>query len=162
MRIEQVVVNASPLIVLMRSGQAELLPQLFREIVIPEVVWQEVVAGGHLDQAALGLQAAPWAKPTPVGLSPRVTAWNLGAGESAVLTFALENPRYRAVLDDRAARRCASTLGIAILGTGGVLVLAKRRSLLRSVKEGLDQLQQAGLWLSPEIINLLMKEAGEL
>jgi len=34
--------------------------------------------------------------------------------------------------------------------------------LLRSVKEGLDRLQQAGLWLSPEIINLLMKEAGEL
>lgn len=30
MRIEQVVVDASPLIVLFRSGQAELLPALFQ------------------------------------------------------------------------------------------------------------------------------------
>ena len=161
MQIEQIVVNASPLIILLRSGQAGLLPQLFREIVIPETVWYEVVAGGHLDQAASGLQAAPWAKPTPVVLSPRITVWNLGVGESAVLTFALENPAYRAVLDDRAARRCARTLGISILGTGGVLVLAKRRGLLQSVEDGLDRLQQAGLWLSPEIVNLLLKEAGE-
>jgi hypothetical protein len=33
--------------------------------------------------------------------------------------------------------------------------------LLQSVEEGLDQLQQAVLWLSQEIINLLLKEAGE-
>jgi len=65
MRIEQVVVNASPLIVLLRSGQAELLPRLFNEIVIPEAVWQEAVMGGHRDRAALGLQVAPWAKSTP-------------------------------------------------------------------------------------------------
>ncbi len=155
------VVNTSPLIVLLHSGQAELLPQLFSEIVIPQAVWQEVVMGGHRDQAALGLQVAPWAKPSPVELSPRVTAWSLGVGESAVLTFALENPRYRAVLDDQAARRCARTLGIALLGTGGMLVLAKRRGLLQSITESLENLQQAGLWLSPEIINLLLKEAGE-
>lgn len=161
MRIERVVVNASPLIVLLRSDQAELLPQLFSEIVIPEAVWQEVVMGGHRDRAALGLQAAPWAQPTPVELSPRVTAWNLGVGESAVLTFALERPLYRAMLDDRAARRCARTLGITLLGTGGMLVLAKRRGLLQSISEGLEKLQQAGLWLSPEIITLLLKEAGE-
>lgn len=162
MRIERVVVNASPLIVLLRGGQGELLPQLFNEIVIPEVVWQEVVAGGHMDRAVSELQLVPWAKPTPVAFSTRISAWNLGAGESAVLTFALERARYRAVLDDRAARRCARTLGIPILGTGGLLVLAKRRGLPRSVKDSLDQLQQVGLWLSPEIVNLLLKEADEL
>jgi predicted nucleic acid-binding protein len=43
MRIEDVVVNASPLISLFRSGQADLLPRIFRRIVVPEAVWQEVV-----------------------------------------------------------------------------------------------------------------------
>ena len=42
-----------------------------------------------------------------------------------------------------------------------MLVLAKRRGLLQSITEGLEKLQQAGLWLSPEIITLLLKEAGE-
>lgn len=43
MRIEDVVVNASPLISLFRSGQAPLLPQIFRRVIVPEAVWQEVV-----------------------------------------------------------------------------------------------------------------------
>jgi len=55
MRIEDVVVNASPLITLFRSGQAELLPGLFRRIVIPEAVWREVVVQGCEDAAARGL-----------------------------------------------------------------------------------------------------------
>ncbi len=41
MRIDAVVINASPLITLFRSGQADLLPRLFSHIVVPEAVWQE-------------------------------------------------------------------------------------------------------------------------
>jgi len=52
MRIEKVVINSSPLIVLFRSGQADLLPQLFRDIVVPESVYKEVLAGRE-DDAAL-------------------------------------------------------------------------------------------------------------
>ncbi len=36
-------------------------------------------------------------------------AWDLGAGESAVLTWARRNPGFTAILDDRAARRCAES-----------------------------------------------------
>lgn len=44
MPIDRVVINASPLIVLFKSGQAELLPRLFNEILIPQAVWEEVTA----------------------------------------------------------------------------------------------------------------------
>lgn len=54
MRIEAVVINASPLIVLFRSGQADLLPRLFSRIVVPEAVWREVL-NEHQDAAARGL-----------------------------------------------------------------------------------------------------------
>lgn len=47
MRIEAVVLNASPLITLFRSGQADLLPRLFNRIVVPEVVWQESLRRLH-------------------------------------------------------------------------------------------------------------------
>lgn len=39
MSIERVIVNSSPLIVLFKSQQAELLPQLFPEILVPSAVW---------------------------------------------------------------------------------------------------------------------------
>ena len=60
MRIEKVVVNSSPLIVLFRSGQANLLPQLFREIVVPEQVYAEVLAGGANDAAKIMLPQTDW------------------------------------------------------------------------------------------------------
>lgn len=85
----------------------------------------------------------------------------MGAGESSVLSFALKHPNYHAMVDDTAARRCARTLGIATLGTGGAIVLAKRRGLIESVSDRLQRLKTAGLWLSDEVINLLKQQAGE-
>ncbi|MDP1606786.1 MAG: DUF3368 domain-containing protein [Rhodocyclaceae bacterium] len=77
------------------------------------------------------------------------------------MSLALSYPTLRAVIDDADARRCARTLGIPMLGTGGVLLLAKRRGLLPSIAEWLEKLQRAGLWLSDDIVNLLKAQAGE-
>jgi predicted nucleic acid-binding protein len=109
MRIERVVVNASPLITLFRSHQADLLPRLFSEILVPEAVWQEVVESDHEDVASVSLKTAHWARKITVQISPWIVGWNLGAGESAVLTAVLNRPDCRAMVDDRPARRCART-----------------------------------------------------
>ena len=65
------------------------------------------------------------------------------------------------MIDDMDARRCAKTLNIPMLGTGGLLVLAKRRGLLPSVGEGIARLRDAGLWLSDDIVRILKAQAGE-
>jgi predicted nucleic acid-binding protein len=52
-------------------------------------------------------------------------------------------------------------LSIPILGTGGILLLAKRRGLLPSVAEGLEKLRSAGLWLSDDLVKLLKTQADE-
>jgi len=67
MRIDAVVVNASPLIALFRSGQADLLPRLFNRIVVPHAVWSEVLAGGHQDAAATQLAAQDWVRRDYIG-----------------------------------------------------------------------------------------------
>lgn len=161
MRIEAVVLNASPLITLFRSGQAVLLPRLFDRIVVPEAVWKEVALDEWNDAAARELGTQTWPIRENVVASPRVEGWNLGAGETAVLSHALANPPMRAIVDDADARRCARTLGIPVLGTGGVLLLAKRRGLLSSVADGLERLRQAGLWMSDDLIGMLKSQAGE-
>lgn len=161
MRIEAVVVNASPLISLFRSGQADLLPRLFNRIVIPEAVWKEVAVDERDDAAACELGVQTWPIRETVVNSQRVEAWNLGAGETAVLSYALAHPPLRAILDDADARRCARTLGVPILGTCGVLLLAKRRGLLPSLVTGLEKLRDARLWLSDDLIKLLKTQAEE-
>ncbi len=159
MRIEKVVVNASPLILLCKSDLESLLPKLFKEIVVPEAVWSEVSIGN--DIAWRKIQNANWLTKKSVKISDEILVWNLGDGESEVLSLAFADKDFRAMVDDRAARRCAKTLGIQLLGTGGMLVLAKRRGLIESVGESLKKLQDAGLWLSNEITELLKRQAGE-
>jgi predicted nucleic acid-binding protein len=49
MRIENVAVDSSPLICLSKSGQIDLLNQLFKKIIIPDAVYKEVVYGNTQD-----------------------------------------------------------------------------------------------------------------
>jgi predicted nucleic acid-binding protein len=152
MRIERVVINASPLITLFRAGLHPLLPQLFPDLSVPDAVWGEVVNRTYDDPATRGLPGAAWARKQPTPISPDVAAWGLGAGETAVLSYALHNRDCTAIVDDREARRCARVLNISIIGTAGVVVLARRRGLIDSTEEALRRLQGAGLWLSEQLI----------
>ena len=161
MTIEKVVVNASPLILLSKINLTDLLPRLFTEVVVPDAVWQEIARGGNNDPAAQTLLSLRVERVPVEAVAPEILVWNLGDGESDVLTFALANQGHRAVVDDKAARSCARSVGINILGTGGLLVLAKRRGFIQSVGSELQQLVQAGLWISAEMIDLLEKQAGE-
>jgi predicted nucleic acid-binding protein len=157
MRINRVVVNASPLICLFKSGLSHLLPELFSEIVVPDKVYREITAKSGIDL----LSIKHLKKVTEIIVPQTVTAWDLGEGESSVLAFALKNPDYWVVLDDREARRCAASLGCHYTGTVGIIVLAKRRGIIKSVRESLTELQSAGLWLSETFIVEVCQQAGE-
>jgi hypothetical protein len=53
MRIECIVVNASPLICLFKSGLSDILPSLFAEIVVPDKVHQEITAKSGIDLSSI-------------------------------------------------------------------------------------------------------------
>ncbi len=61
-----------------------------------------------------------------------LAAWDLGLGESQVLSWIYQNPGYEAILDDRAAKNAAASLGIPVRGTLGVILLAKREGRVES------------------------------
>lgn len=162
MLIKRVVINSSPLIVLFKSEQADLLPQLFSEIIVPGGVWDEITAADKNDPASRQLSGVTWAQQVEISnVAPEVAAWDLGKGESEVLSFALKNSDFAAIIDDRAARRCSQALGIITIGTGRLIILAKQRGLIPSVSPRIQALQDAGLWLSDNIVNLLKQQAGE-
>lgn len=158
MKIEKVVVNASPLIILERAQLTHLLTNLFAEVVVPNAVWSEVAAGGGQTENVLPSRGVIQA--TIDAIPSDILVWNLGAGESEVLTYARQE-KCSAVVDDRAARRCAQSLGIQTLGTGGILILAKGVGLVTSVEGELKKVIDAGLWLSDEMMDLILRTAGE-
>lgn len=161
MPVGKIVLNASPLILLCNSQLSFVLPALFSEIVVPEAVWQEVVSSSHLDRAAQMLPELAWLKQEAIIPVPDVVRWDLGLGETEVLSFAVQHSSYTPVLDDMLAKKCARSLGIQTMGTGTILILAKERGLIESVEQSLRALQNAGLWVSESVIQLLKHKAGE-
>jgi predicted nucleic acid-binding protein len=159
---KKLIVDSSPLIVLLKSDLEFILPKLFEEIIVPEMVWQEVLAGKQSDIARQKLAQLSWIKRTTVEISTEtIEKYNLGKGETDALNLALIIPESRVMLDDFAARKCAKALKIPILGTGGLLILAKQKQLIPSVTEALEKVQNKGLWLSDEIIKLIKQRADE-
>jgi len=162
MAIDRVVVNASPLIALMGIGQEGLLPGLFKEVIVPAGVMGEIALGIDKDPNATRLPQLQWVCQVSVKDVPQsILAWDLGRGESEVLAHAKAVEDCTAVLDDRAARHCARAVGVRVLGTGKILVLAKQRGLIPSVKAQIEHLTAAEFRLSDALIQKLLAEAGE-
>lgn len=162
MPINRVVVNASPLICLFKSGLTDLLPTLFEDIIVPDAVVKEVMAKGAMDFSAQTLISNNWIQQIGnITIDPRVASWDLGDGESAVLSFALKNPEYFAVMDDREARRCATSLQCHCIGTLGIVLLGKKRGIISSVRETLVKVQNAGLWISDSLVSEICRNVGE-
>ena len=69
--------------------------------------------------------------------------------------------RPGAVLDDRAARRRATIASIPIIGTVGVVALARQRGILDAAAPVYPALRDAGLFLSPALFKGVLAQLGE-
>jgi predicted nucleic acid-binding protein len=133
------VVNASPLILLGKIGRIDLLPALANVLRIPSGVAREVASGDPSDPARCWIDSVPldWLVDCSC-MDATVAAWNLGRGETEVLTYARANAGFTAVIDDLQARECAYSLGLPMQGTLGVLLLAKKHGLLPRLRPALN------------------------
>lgn len=96
-----------------------------------------------------------------VSVPGAIARWELGAGESQVLSLALETPGSEVVIDDLAARKCAKTLGCRMIGTVGAILVGKQRGYVPAVKPLLTQLLESGLRLSESMVQAVLMAADE-
>jgi len=149
-----VVSDSGPLIALERIQQLQLLHELFTRILIPPAVEKEVAS----------LRKPPdWVLVQPLRHPPRLgrLGLSLGAGEREAIGLSLETGAARLLVDDKAARRLARSLHLPIIGTLGLLLAAKRRGLLSTVRPYLDALQNASFYLTPDLYGRVLAQADE-
>ena len=121
-----VITNTTPLLYLYRLGHLELLPKLYRQIVVPQAVVKELKAGESQGDDVPDVKNYDWIEVRSVtvpGLIGLIT--DLGPGEAEVLALALEQSDCLVILDDGLARSVAKLQNLTITGTAGVLLKAK-------------------------------------
>ncbi|HEX3527156.1 MAG TPA: DUF3368 domain-containing protein [Thermoanaerobaculia bacterium] len=156
------VVNASPIISLAKAGFLDLLGKLAPDLIVPEAVASEVLAGPATDPARKTLETGWGNRVSPRIIPERVLEWGLGAGESAVLAVSLEGSGHTAVLDDAAARSCARALEIPFIGTLAVVLRARKDGLIASASHVMAALRDSGLRLDDQTIRTaLQRGVGE-
>jgi uncharacterized protein len=150
-----VVSNSSPLIALATIERLPLFPALFESVVIPPAVAFETRRIFPIRPAWLVVQAPT--RPLPaVVLRPK-----LGAGEREAIALALELDSRQIILDDLVARKVAREAGLSVIGGLGVLLAAKRQGLLALVRPDLEKLLRTSFFLSPALVQELLRDAGE-
>jgi predicted nucleic acid-binding protein len=63
-----------------------------------------------------------------------IAAWDLGQGESEVLTLALEKDGAFVVLDDLQARKCAALFDIPLIGSIGLIQITSINHYFRATR----------------------------
>lgn len=159
-----VVSNSSALINLARIGRLELLRDLYGEVCIPEAVWQEAVVKGEGQAGANEIKSAPWIKALRVKNSELVKALRqeLDPGEAEAIALTLETQSELLLMDERLGRDTARHLGLAFTGLIGLLVEARRKGLISSIKGELDALRDiAGFRIAESLYWRILRDEKE-
>ena len=159
-----VVADSGPVIVLAAIGHFDLLRDLYGAVLVPAQVHEEVVVGGKGRPGSDELGSADWVSVESVdGSDPmfgglRVT---LDEGEAAALVLAVRLKADLVLIDELRGRQTARKMGLAVKGTLGVLITAKRAGLISAVAPLLDELVDHGFWVSEELHERVLEAVGE-
>ena len=151
-----VVSDSTCVTTLMKAGEVWLLKELFTSVLVPPAVAGEL--------RAFHEELPDFVVVHPVQ-SPELRlpgTETLGRGEAEAIKLAKQLRADLLLTDDRKARLLARKVGVECSGLLGLLVQAKRKGMLPSVKQIIEVLECRGsLYLSDAIKAEVLKLAGE-
>ncbi len=145
------IINASPIIFLAKIELINYLPDLFEDIIIPKGVYNEVIA--HDDQASRWIKNHGKEYLSVLDNIPGdIYAWDLGRGETEVIASALNMKDCAVGLDDQAARNCALSYRLKIIGTIGLILRAQKIEVIKDGESYLNKLIESGYRISESLL----------
>ena len=133
-----VISDTTPLITLMKAAQLDLLRELFGEIIIPAAVHRELTTNEKYSEEAEQINNCGFIRVIFVEDRKTVSiiqrTAGLDIGESEAIVYADNNHADLLLIDEAPGRRAAMSMGIEIMGSIGVLILAFKRGYLSMEK----------------------------
>lgn len=139
-----IVSDTSPLSNLALIDHLFLLRDIYQIVIIPSAVAQELENTREDDPRIAAVLSLEWIEVKQVSDVNLVKELQedrlLDRGESEAIALALELKAEELLIDERLGRREASRLGLSMTGVLGILLMAKRRGLIPTVRPVMDDL----------------------
>jgi predicted nucleic acid-binding protein len=155
-----VIADTGPINYLILIGHVGVLPVLFKTIIIPTVVRDE------LRRPKTPQLVREWIADPPSWLDVRQATdasdpslADLDDGERAAITLAMEAHADLLLIDERRGARTARSKGFRVAGTLAILGMAARRDLL-NLADAFDRLKRTSFHYSQEIMDQFLAEQG--
>lgn len=158
-----IVSNSTPLIALSRIGRLDVLRDLFEEILVPSEVYDELVVKGKDRPGSEAVATAVWIRRRVVqdaSLTADLGSRGLGRGEADAVALARETNSI-CLTDDLAAIAAAKSLGVPARRTLNMLLAAKTKGFVPSLREVMDALRKHSFWIDDATYDQVLKLAGE-
>ena len=156
-----VICDSSPLIALSIVEGLNLLECLFKEVVVPVSVFNELTAVNKPEAQRI----ADWAQGKVVAATNEQLMHSfsllLDMGEAEAITLYFEKKADFLLIDEKKGRKIATYNNINITGTLGILLLSKQNGLIHLVKPLIDRLQQSYIRISDELYRKTLELACE-
>jgi uncharacterized protein len=154
-----IVSDAGPLIVLLKVNKLSMLKDIFETVNVPIAVYNEITLKEQEKNLFL---KAEWLKPLKIKKDNdyRLLEQLVDRGEAEAIILA-KTLKSQLLVDDAKARKYASLLDINVIGTLGLLKLAKNKGVISEVKGIIKEMLAEGYYIEEKLIVMLLKDVGE-
>ena len=159
-----IVSNTSPILNFSAIGEVTLLERIDGRVLVPPAVEEEIYRLQATHSRFAGVTVPACATVLSIRNTSLAAALKLqlDSGEAEAIALAVEKGATRLLLDEHRARVVARRLGVATLGCFGILLEAKQRGLIATIRPLLDKLEtQAGFWVGNPPRSQVLSAAGE-
>ncbi len=155
------VVNTTPIISLAAIGQLELLEKIFGKIIIAQAVHDEIKAkqnyGFHeVDSDFIEVRQ------NQGQLYKDFLLTELDLGEAETIILAKEMNADFVIIDEALGYKIANNVGLTTIRTLSILLRAKEKGHITTIKPLLDEMIAKGRWYSNQVYQTFLTQAGEL
>ncbi len=160
----KIVSNASPLIFLAKIEKIELLDKY--EIKIPQQVYEEINKGTKIGkedaQKIESLINGKIIKVEETTIDKEIEKQNMGKGEKAVISLAINQKINIVLLDERKARRIAKFYKLKPKGTIGILIEAWKTAQIskQELKDSIQKLVKEGYRINETLLLEILNKIG--
>lgn len=156
-----IVSDTSSISNLLQIGLIDVLHILYGEITITPAVNKEL---DRVSTHSNSLAQIDWIKvklPRNRELVAKLLE-ELDLGEAESIALAVEEKAEYLIIDEYAGRKIADAMGVKIVGILGVLIQAKSKGIIPSVKDPIERLVEIGFRLNEQLIESVLKSLKEI